>query len=119
MSDSQVNTFGHVGIQPVGSLADTAKLLGEVLGGLAFVEDDRGRYDEYPAYIAEHNGLRYALLGVPAPEDDVRDSPSDDFALMIEPLVLQRGAPRPDADVSEETIKLIQSDGRLTCWALT
>ncbi|MBT9458005.1 MAG: hypothetical protein IV097_15405 [Burkholderiaceae bacterium] len=117
MNDSQVNAFGHVGIQPMGSLADTAKHLGEALGGLAFVEDDRGRYDEYPAYIAERNGLRYALLGVPAPEDDVRDNPSDDFTLMIEPLTPQGGV--PDADVSEETIKRIRSDGRLTCWALT
>lgn len=117
MSESQADGFGHVGIQPVGSLADTAKLLGEVLGGLVFAEDIRRRYDEYPAYIAEHNGVRYALLGVPAPEDDLRENPSDDFELMIEPIARQRVA--PDVDVSEETIKRIQSDGRLTCWALT
>jgi hypothetical protein len=117
MSKSQVNGFGHVGIQPMGSLADTAKLLGEVLDGLVFTEDIRRRYDEYPAYIAEQNGVRYALLGVPAPEDDLRENPSDDFELMIEPVARQLVA--PDADVSEETIKRIRSDGRLACWALT
>jgi len=117
MSDSEVNKFGHIGVQPTGSLADTAKLLGEVLGGLAFVEDDRRRYDEYPAYIAERSGLRYALLGVPAPEDDLREDPSDDFELLIEPVTSQRGASK--VDVSDEIIKHIQSDGRLTCWALT
>lgn len=101
----------------MGSLANTAKLLGEILGGLTFVEDDSGRYDEYPACIAEHKGSRYALLGVPSPEDDVRDHPSDDFELMIEPLVCLRGA--DSADESEETIKRIRLDGRLTCWALS
>lgn len=118
MSDLQVNRFGHARVQPImGSLVATVKLLGEVLGGLAFVEDDKGCYDEYPAYIAEHNGLRYALFDVPMPEDDVRDKHSDDFVLLIEPVARQRGA--RDIDVSEEIIKRIQSDGRLNCWALT
>jgi hypothetical protein len=116
MNDSHMNSFGHVGVKPMESLAATAKLLGEALGGLAFVEDRNHRYEEYPAYIAEHGGLRYALLGVPAPGDDVREDPSDDFALLIEPMSVQRGAQK--SDVSDEIVKRIQADGRLTCWAL-
>lgn len=108
--------FGNVGVQPSGSLADTAKLLGEVLGGLAFAEDHEHRYDEYPAYIAVGDGLRYALLGVPAPEDDVRDDPSDDFALLVEPA--RRLGGLPNADMSGDLIARIKLDGRLACWAL-
>lgn len=107
--------FANVGIGPVGSLGDTAEILGSIFGGLVFVEDEQRRYDEYPAFVTERDGLRYALLGVPAPEDDLRDEPTDDFALMVEPVSHGDGAV---VDISEDLIKRIQGDGRLQCWSL-
>lgn len=111
-----MNIFANVGIGAVGDLGETARVLGDVLGGLAFVQDDHGRYDEYPAYIVEHDGLRYALLGIPAPEDDLREVPEDGFALMVEPALPQVG--REMVDVSDELILKIRGDGRLQCWSL-
>ena len=109
--------FGHVGVQPVGSLADTANLLAEALGGLSFAEDRDRRYDEYPAYTAVRDGLRYALLGLPASEEDIRDDPSDDFELLVEPVSVHPGLPK--SDISTDLIARIGSHGRLVCWALT
>ena len=60
--------YADIGIKPMGSLAETALVLGKALGGIAFVQDTEGRFDEYPA-IAESGRLRFALLGVPGPAD--------------------------------------------------
>lgn len=84
-----MNKFGYGGIKPQGTLAETAALLGRALGALDFQFDTEYRYDEYPAYLAERDGLRYALLGVPAPEDDVREVPTDDFQLMVKPVSME------------------------------
>jgi hypothetical protein len=109
--------FAHVGIKPVGDLSTTANVLGRVLGELVFAKDTRGRYEEYPAYVAEHDGLRYALLGIPVPEDDLREVRTDDFELMVEPASPQ-GSDGVMADISNELILRIREDGRLECWSL-
>ena len=108
--------FAEIGISPVGSLGETAEILGRVLGGLVFLEDQQGRYEEYPAYVAEDNGIRYALLGVPEQGYDVRDEPTTDFTLLVEPILTKR----EDAivDTSGGLIDRIQRDGRLKCWSL-
>lgn len=116
MTSPHIKCFAHVGIKPRGTLADTAVTLGQVLGGLSFAKDTQGRYDEFPAYVAEGDGLRYALLGIPTPEDDLRDEPTNDFELLVEPVL-----PSPDAietDISDELILKIRNDGRLKCWSL-
>ena len=111
---SSPNRFGHIHVQPAGDLASTALLLGQALG-IQFVKDDQGRYDEFPAYIAECDGVRYALLGVPQPEQDVREDPTDDFELMIEPLAGRSGITPKEV---EEVLSRIRADGRVTCSAL-
>ena len=108
--------FAHVGIEPSGSLEETAVTLGSVLGGLTFIEDTQRRYDEFPAYVAERDGLRYALLGFPAPEDDLREEPTEDFELLVEPSSPHCSAEK--SDISNDLILRIESDGRLNCWAL-
>ncbi len=113
---ASMNTFGHVGIEPVGDLSETAALLGSVLGGLIFSEDTQRRYDEFPAYLAERGALRYALLGVPDPDDDLRDDPTMDFELIVEPLALLQGSAK--ADISDELIEKLRNDGRINCWSL-
>jgi hypothetical protein len=94
---------------------ETASILGRILGGLEFVEDIQGRYDEFPAYVAEKDGYRYALLGVPAPEEEIRDNPTKDFELMLLPILPLTNATK--IDVSDELILKISRDG-LKCWSL-
>jgi hypothetical protein len=66
--------------------------------------------------VAEDEGLRYALLGIPAPEDDLREDKTNDFELMVEPaLPMGSGA---KADISNDLISRISKDGRLRCWSL-
>jgi len=77
--------YADIVIQPAGSLEQTATALGRALGGLTFIKDEQGRFDEYPAFIAEKDGLRYALLGAPDPANDLRDEPIDDFNLLVQP----------------------------------
>jgi len=108
--------FGYIGIQPTGDLAETASILGEALGGMVFTQDKRGSYDEFPAYIAEAFGLRYALLGVPDPEADVRDNPANHFTLHIEPMRPEAGE---DANISDKVVATLKRDGRINCWILT
>ena len=112
--------FCNIGIEPTGTLADTAHLLGEVLGGLVFVEDSLGRYDEFPAFVAESAGLRFALLGIPDPEDDLRDDPTEDYELLIEPIALHSidAVGDPEEDISEQIMQKILNDGRIRCWSL-
>ncbi|MGT0244772.1 hypothetical protein [Burkholderia pyrrocinia] len=111
-----MNKFGYVGIEPHGTLAETATLLGRALDELPFQADTEFKYDEYPAYVAERDGLRYALLGVPAPEDDVRDVPTNDFQLMVKPISLELESTR--IDISNELAKKINESGLLKCWLL-
>ncbi|MBB5203601.1 hypothetical protein HNQ51_000894 [Inhella inkyongensis] len=67
------------------SLSETARRISSVLG-VELVEELTGRYEEYPAFVAERFGRSYALLGPPDPEHDIRDEPTDDFCLSVVPL---------------------------------
>jgi len=107
--------FGYVGVEPVGSLSETAALVGEALGGIAFVEDTQGRYDEFPAYVAESFGVRYALLGAPDAADDVRDHHDPNIELRMEPTSVESG---PRVDISEKVVATLKKDGRVNCWVL-
>lgn len=107
--------FAHIEIEPVGTLAETAGLLGLILG-LSFSEDVQRRYDEYPAYISETEGLRYSLLGIPEAIDDLRDNPTCDFELMVEPIMNFSNI--ANMDISDQLISRIRKDGRLECESL-
>lgn len=106
---------GYVGIKPVGDLAETATIVGEALGGIEFIGDTGNLFDEFPAYVAETSELRYALLGVPEPEQDLRDDPTADFALHVASL---SSAQDSVVDISEQVLETLGKDGRLTCWLL-
>ncbi len=108
--------FADLGVSPNGSLAETALILGEALGNLVFKQDTHGRFDEYPAFIAKNGGLRYVLLGIPCPQEDVRDEPSTDFTLLVEPVDSRVGEAREN--ISTRLLSRIEWDGRLTCWKL-
>jgi hypothetical protein len=106
---------GQLGIKPAGNLQETASILGSILGGLVFRENASGFYEEFPAFEAEYEGTKYVLLGVPAPEYDMRDEPSDDFELQIEPITWDSGE---RIDISGQVAAIISSDGRIACWLL-
>lgn len=113
--DSSLRCFAHIGIRASYSLADVAKILGEIFS-VEFVEDKSWRYDEFPAFVVELQNIRFALLGVPEPGDDLREDPIDDFELMIEPI--ESSPDTLKVDVSEEALSRMCQDGRLDCWLL-
>jgi len=114
VSSVQTRRYADIGIKPAGSLEETAGILGEALGGLVFTANSG--FDEYPAFVAKHGGLQYALLGVPSLGDDIRDKPTTDFSLLVQPLEPLAGL--PNEDISAKVISQIESDGRPTCWPL-
>ena len=46
-------------------------------------KDESGFYQEFPAYVAESEGITYELLGHPEPEYDIRQFTKDEFELII------------------------------------
>lgn len=110
-----MNKYADVGIKPVGTLKETADLLGEVLSGLDFQEDTDGTFDEYPCFIAYDDEYMYALLGNPSPEDDVREDPDGNFQLKVQSI---DDSSDDHLDVSGELVSLISRDGRLSSYEL-
>jgi len=108
-----MNVFANIVIEPCGTLSETATLLGRALDQLKFQEETQRAFDEYPAYVAERNGLRYALLGTPEPEDEIRDDPSEEFELIVRSVLADPGAKK--FDISEELIMKIRTSGLLWC----
>jgi len=70
-------------IEPIVNLDVTSKIIGDALD-LHFEKDTSGFYEEFPAYVAKHDSMEFTILGNPDPEDDIRDDPTDHFALIIE-----------------------------------
>lgn len=105
--------IADINIKPSGTLAETARILGEALAGLVFSEDSIGKYEEYPAYIAKREGVVFVLLGVPAPGDDLSDFPSEDFSLVVDSI---NDSGEEAKDISDDLLILLKADGRLDCW---
>jgi len=85
MSDGWMRTChlcGTVDIEPHLSLEETAVKLSHALN-LQFIEEQSGKYEEYPAYVAEGAGFEFALLGIPLPEYDIREQKSPNHQLKI------------------------------------
>jgi hypothetical protein len=116
MTANVTNKFAEIGVTPARSLVETAHLLGEALGGIHFAEDKARRFDEFPSFIAVDDGLQYALLGVPAEEDDLRDERAEDFSLLVQPATHTLGG--KNEDISERLVERILRDGRICCWVL-
>jgi hypothetical protein len=91
-------------------------MLGNVLGGLRFELDSNGTFDEYPAYIAQQGGVRYALLGIPAPEYDIREDRDENFSLQVQSV--DADACGPKEDITDALVAAIRNDGHLECWRL-
>jgi hypothetical protein len=107
--------IGAIEVEPSAALADVARVLGLALG-LVFVEEQSGKYEEYPAWISNGCGLEFALLGPPAPEDDVREEQSQSFQLLIDSPWLESGG--ESVDISALYVDIIQRASDLSCAAL-
>jgi len=105
----------YIGIKPAGDLGKTAFILGEVFGGISFQKDLDHQFEEYPAYIARSSDFEYVLLGIPDPEEDLREEPSDDFELQIHS---DEKTPGGNTDISDLVVRKIEADGRLKSWIL-
>ena len=51
------------------TLGELAASIGASIGGVAFKEEESGRFDEVPAYTARHSDLEFVLFGLPEGED--------------------------------------------------
>lgn len=101
--------FAVIGVRPLGGLAGTSAAMGRALGGLDFEPADAGMFDEYPAYIAYSEDMRFALL---APPDD--EDPQGDHQLLVEPLA--EADFESGVDISKLLIDRISTHGELDCW---
>lgn len=108
--------FADIGIKPYGTLGDTANALGKALGGLEFSEDFNGTFDEFPAYIAHQGTLRFALLGLPPTDFDIREITTESFQLLVETIGPDQYEARDD--ISNELIQRISANCALICWKL-
>ena len=50
------------------SLDEFADRLNRLMPGFVFEEEMTGRYEEVPAFVAEHDGMEFVLFGVPLGE---------------------------------------------------
>lgn len=110
-----ISIVGYIGIKPVGTLRNTAELLGKDLC-VEFFEDTEGRYDEYPAYCAEALGLELALLGVPPEEYDIRENKTEDYVLQIKNILSVKS--ENQIDISDFILSWLRTDSTLDCWIL-
>jgi len=72
----------HIGIIPVADLETTANVVGKIVGA-DFEKDTSGFYEEFPAYVADADGIEYALLGHPEPGHDFREYTKNEFELIL------------------------------------
>lgn len=101
--------FAVVGVRPLGGLEATSAAMARALGGLNFEAADAGMFDEYPAYVAYSQDMRFALL---APPDD--EDPQGDYQLLVEPLA--EGDFDAGIDITKLLLDRISTQGELDCW---
>jgi len=96
------------------SLDEIAEKLSTALN-IRFRDDIDGKYEEYPAALAQAAGLSFALLGAPSPEYDIREDKSADFQLVVSSELDGLNYSLPKADLSSYFAKLIESRTGLSC----
>ncbi|MGE8288629.1 MAG: hypothetical protein ACN6RG_11755 [Stenotrophomonas sp.] len=72
-------------INPDVSLAVAADRISAALA-VRLVPEVSGRFEEYQAFVGATSDLEITLLGPPDPEHDIRDDPTQDYALQVAPL---------------------------------
>jgi hypothetical protein len=120
MTNNWLRSFhlhGTVDIEPRLSLEETAEKLATALH-LRFTEEQTGKYEEYPAYVAEGAGFEFALLGSPAPEYDIREHKALAHQLMISSSPESGVQSGHSVEVSGFYARLIQARVGLICTAL-
>jgi len=113
--DGRLDFIGYIGINPIGTLTETAQILGKDLG-IVFYEEQEGKYDEYPAFCAEALGLEFALLGIPDEEFDLREEKTVNFVLQVSSIKKEKRENR--VDISAHIVDWLQTDSTIECWIL-
>jgi hypothetical protein len=108
----KLNIIGAVRLLPTFSLSETAAKLEAALGNLVFRQDLPGKYDEFPSFSAEAAGLKFALLGIPDPEEQIL-GPVESFCLQIGMAFRTDDAKEP-CDASTYFAELIRSRSDLS-----
>ena len=85
-----IDRTGHYTIVPTHSFPVTAKMIADSLE-IPLNFDDSGFYEEYPAFVGKGKGFDVAFLGIPKPEDDLNEPPTDTFELGITVTEVRNG----------------------------
>ena len=101
--------FAVIGVRPLNGLEATSAAMTRALGGLRFEPADVGMFDEYPAYVAYSQDMRFALL---APSDD--EDPQGDYQLLVQPL--DDADFDAEIDITKLLVDRFSSHGELDCW---
>jgi hypothetical protein len=95
-----------------GSLAEAAELLSGLLG-VKFHEELTGRYEEYPAFVAQGMKASLSLLGHPLPEFDIRDHPTSGFQLIVD---IPTGVDEPKFSIDELASTFRRNNIEFSLW---
>jgi len=74
---------GCINIEKTAPLDEVALAVSQALEAVALNEDHSGYFEEFPAFVGYALGLRFALLGDPLPEYDIREDKTAGFELQI------------------------------------
>ena len=103
---------GHIDIEKTAPLDEVALAVSRALEVVALNEDHSGYFEEFPAFVGYALGLRFALLGDPLPENDIRDDKTGGFELQIMSYIdYPTDCEIVSVDVSPYFMKLLSEKG--------
>ncbi len=110
-----IGRTGHYSIVPSNDLLSTAGVVSKALG-IALAFDHSSRFDEYPAFVGSNAEFEIALLGIPLPEDDLNEPPTNEFNLRVTVLTIFQGLQSTD-DIDVMVLYKLRNQGALICLA--
>lgn len=81
--------------------------------GLVFSKDTSGRYEEFPAFVADAIGVEFALLKIPSPEFLDEGNPVENYSMLVRSVV-EAGDDSIETDLSVHLQAVLNSYG-LNC----
>ena len=115
ITNSKIKIIANLGIRPINSLNETARLVESAVCGLSLEPDSSGKYEEFPALVGSLLGIDFALLGEMFMGFDEQVSGEKHFELQ---LSTKNRETEVFYDVSEHVCEFINGSGKLDCWVL-
>ncbi len=103
-----IGNYEYIEIKNESSFEDVSIKLARALG-ISFEQEISGRFEEFPAYVAQDIEYIYYLIGIPEPEHDLREVKDNTY---YDLQIIPRGKQRPPAD---RIVKKINDCGELKC----